>query len=232
MAGLTIESFPGPMLATASLPDTTPWPRGAAIAGADPMTLFDVLRPEANLAIWHRDLPQALTRSLAPLVGAASFAAVAEGGIDEALVTLANKLPVVPPLKLMFDLQDLATAFAAIAGTAGRVCIRLEAIGGRGCYRWHADAVGLRLLCTYRGAGTEWLPVAGGARTARALAEEPPPSGSAARLPTGAVGLLKGESHPGNAGWGCIHRAPPVAAGAPARLLLCIDEPGRMPLDG
>jgi hypothetical protein len=52
-----------------------------------------------------------------------------------------------------------------------RINIRLTAVDGVTCPKWHADYVGLRLLCTYCGAGTlyvtndyvtrEW--VAGGA---------------------------------------------------------------------
>ncbi|MFC7540375.1 DUF1826 domain-containing protein [Siccirubricoccus deserti] len=160
---------------------------------------------------------------------AAPFTAVAEGEIDAALVTLAGKLPATPPLELMFDLQDLATAFAAIAATQGVVSIRLEAITGRGCHRWHADAVGLRLLCTYRGLGTEWLARPGGAGTARALAPDRSAPIASAQMPAGSAAILKGEGHPGNAGAGCIHRAPPAGTGARARLLLCIDEPGRIP---
>ncbi|WP_272910986.1 DUF1826 domain-containing protein [Falsiroseomonas oryziterrae] len=45
-----------------------------------------------------------------------------------------------------------------------------------------------------------------------------------------AAAILKGEAYPGNAGFGCIHRSPPAAPGAGARLLLCLDEPGRIPL--
>jgi hypothetical protein len=39
------------------------------------------------------------------------------------------------------------------------------------------------------------------------------------------------EGFAGNAGAGCIHRSPLAGPGARARLLLRIDEPGRIPLE-
>ena len=108
--------------------------------------------------------------------------------------------------------------------------IRLEAITGPACHRWHSDAVGLRLLCTYRGPGTEWLPIAGGARAARGIDPKALPC-ERGQVATGAVAILKGEGFRGNAGFGCIHRSPPAGPGERARLLLCIDEPGRIPLE-
>jgi hypothetical protein len=55
-----------------------------------------------------------------------------------------------------------------MACSVGRL-IRHETITDPACHRWHADAVGLLLLWTYRGPGTEGLPVAGSAAIARHL---------------------------------------------------------------
>ena len=229
MAGLTVETFPADSIAPPLHSMAPAGRRGAAVAGPEGAVLRDILRPEVNLAIWHRELPATLTAGLRGLCEAAPFTSVAEDAPGPAADALASRLPAAAPLDLLLDIRRLAVAFAAIADVR-TVRIRLEGITGPACHRWHADAVGLRLLCTYRGVGTEWLPLAGGARTAREL--------DAARLPcpratiaTGAVAMLKGEGFPGNAGSGCIHRSPPAGPGKRARLLLCIDEPGRIPLE-
>jgi hypothetical protein len=229
MFGLLLESFPAASVLPGS--EIPSWRCGAA-SSIDPDVLVGILRPETNLAIWHRDIPEALSRALAPLADEAPFTATAEEEDPELAVdALAAALPRPAPLDLLLDIRRLAIAFAAIADTGGAVRIRLEGIAGPGCHRWHADAVGLRLLCTYRGAGTEWLPLAGGALAARGL------DGSAllptlpARIPRGAVAVLKGEGHPGNAGAGCIHRSPRIGFRASPRLLLCLDAPGRIPLE-
>jgi hypothetical protein len=221
MPGLTLEASP------ALLQDP---PRPVAVSGADPEVLLDVLRPAVNLAVWDRDLDRALAAPLRALAEAAPFTAVAEDRPEAAVDAIAAQLPRPAPLDLLLDIRSLAVAFAAIARTDGTVRIRLEGIDDEACHRWHADAVGLRLLCAYHGPGTEWLPLAGGARQARGLDATAPPCEPAA-LATGAVAILKGEGFAGNAGFGCIHRSPPATPGAGARLLLCLDEPGRIPLE-
>lgn len=230
MAGLTCEAFPDAGLLPGLHPGAPPRRRAVAVSAGHPEVLFDILRAEVNLAIWHRDLPASLAHGSRPLCDGAPFAAVAEDAPDAALDALVAKLPLAAPLDLLLDIQRLAVPFAAIADTGGAVRVRMEGITGPACHRWHADAVGLRLLCTYRGAGTEWLPSAGGAATARGLHGAALPCGRAA-VATGAVAILKGEGFPGNAGFGCIHRSPPAARGERARLLICIDEPGRIPLE-
>lgn len=230
MAGLTLEAFPEAGIAPPLHPDAPPRQRAVAVSGAEPEVLLEVLRPEVNLAVWHRTLPDALTAGLRPLTDAAPFTAVVEDEPERAVDALAAKLPAAAPIDLLVDIHRLAPAFAAIADTGTAVRIRLEAITGPACHRWHADAVGLRLLCTYRGPGTEWLPIAGGARAARGIDPKALPC-ERGRVATGAAAILKGEGFPGNAGFGCIHRSPPAGPGERARLLLCIDEPGRIPLE-
>jgi hypothetical protein len=229
MAGLTVETFAADTV-VAPLDTTAPeGRRGAAVAGAEGAVLRDILRHEVNLAIWHRELPATLTAGLRGFCEAAPFTSVAEDVPGPAADALAPRLPAAAPLDLLLDIRRLVVAFAAIADVKA-VRIRLEAIAGPACHRWHADAVGLRLLCTYRGVGTEWLPLAGGARVARGLDDARLPC-PRATIPTSAVALLKGEGFPGNSGFGCIHRSPPAGPGERARLLLCIDEPGRIPLE-
>ena len=204
--------------------------RGVAAAAADPMVLFEALRPGINLAIWHRPLPGTITRGLAPVMRHAPFCCTAEAAPADAVDLIADHLPAPVPVDMLMDIERLALIFAGLIQTE-TVGIRLEAITGPACHRWHADAVGLRLLTTYRGPGTEWLALGGGRETARGLNGGPDAMLRAA-IPTGAVAILKGEGHPGNAGSGCIHRSPPAGPGNRARLLLCLDEPGRIPRAG
>ncbi len=230
MAGLMLEAFPGAGLAPPLHPDAPPRRRAVAVSGAEPDVLLHVLRPEVNLVVWHRVLPESLTAGLRPLTDAAPFTAVVEDEPERAVDALAAKLPASAPLGLLLDIRALAMAFAGISDTGGVVRIRLEAITGPACHRWLADAVGLRLLCTYRGPGTEWLPLAGGARTAGGLNPKALPC-ERGQVATGAAAILKGEGFAGNSGFGCIHRSPPAGPGERARLLLCLDEPGRIPLE-
>ena len=230
MPGMLLESFSAAAMLPPLAPGGAPRPRGGCVAGAEPDALAEILRAECNLAIWHRRPSSRLTRGLRPLLAAAPFSVTVEEALEPALAALDAALPAPAGLALLEDIATLALVFASLAETGGALRLRLEAITGRGCHRWHADAVGLRLLCTYRGPGTEYLPLPGGAAAARALDPARPPC-RPGQVPTGAAALLKGEGHPGNAGFGCLHRAPPATPGAGPRLLLCLDEPGRIPLE-
>lgn len=194
---------------------------------ADAPFLGAIPQPGLRLASLRRSLPRAVRRA-ASVLAETPFSLTAEDRPAAAAALVAEAAPRPLGLALRLDIRRLAQGFAELIGS-DIVRIRLEALVGDGCARWHADAVGLRLLCTYHGPGTEWLDLPGGAATARAL-----PIGGfgagARRLRAGDVAILKGEDYPGQAGQGCIHRSPPRRGRADARLLLCIDEPGRIPL--
>jgi hypothetical protein len=228
MSLLMVESHPVAPPPPANLEPASE--RGIAASAADPMVLFETLRPAINLAIWHRPLPAPFSRSLDGLMRHAPFCHTAEAAPADAVDAIAAALPAAAPVDLLVDMERLAVIFAGLIGS-DTIRMRLEAITGPACHRWHADAVGLRLLTTYRGPGTEWLALGGGGETARGL-NGGPKGPLRAAIPTGAIAILKGEGYPGNAGWGCIHRSPPAGPGARARLLLCLDEPGRIPLAG
>lgn len=215
-----------PTLAAAEQPAAEP--RGTVVAAGDARALAEILRPDTSLAIWQRDMPKAFARGLKPLLAAAPFCVAAEDAPEAAVAAIGAALPVGAPMELWLDVLALGEFFAALIGQE-RIALRLEGITGPGCHRWHADAVGLRLLTTYRGPGTEWLAWPGGARTARGLDPAALPA-TPRRLATGDVAVFKGEGYPGNSGWGAIHRSPPAGPGMQARLLLCLDEPGRIPL--
>lgn len=217
---MRIESFPD-----SALDSGTGRPsRCVAIASSDPLILFGIDRPEVNLAIWDREVAVRFRRqTLRLLMAEAPFTAIAEGPPRHIADLLCEQLPVPLTKDLAADVTDLAWAFAELDGDNGFVRVRLEALTHDSCHRWHADAVGLRMLCTYLGPGTEWLPLEGGAAAARGIGPGRPPC-SVAQIATGVVAVMKGEGYAGNAGNGCIHRSPPAGPGARARLLLCVDQ--------
>ncbi len=200
----------------------------APIPGAPEVRVVD--HPEAlgcihqdgvALVIWRRSVPDELVRLLDSL----SFAELPHLRVEEIAVdavtdaldrALGPRAPALAPLIL--DVGALARRYAQIARLA-RIRLRLEAIRDDACRRFHADQVRLRLLCTYRGPGTEWIP-----RAAVRLAEDgyvaDPDPAQIRRLERFAVGLFAGARAP----LPCIHRSPPLAATGGDRLLLVIDE--------
>ncbi len=109
------------------------------------------------------------------------------------------------------DAAALALMFHAIMD-APMLQLRLDVIDGNACTRFHLDRVPARLLCSYRGAGTEY----GAARPH----EEP---AHVERLRTGAAAVFRGALWPNAETTELLHRSPPVAGTGETRLLLVLD---------
>ena len=129
------------------------------------------------------------------------------------------------------DVAGLAELHGDLLG-CDAVGLRLEVIERAMCPRFHVDRVGIRLLCTYRGPGTEWLDdsaadrdflgARGGGLSDAASGLVRDPRGVHA-VPPFAVAVLKGDRWQGNAGRGIIHRSPAVLANQAPRVLVAID---------
>ena len=178
-----------------------------------PGALAAILQPGTGLAIWDRQPARPCRPAIAAILAGPGFSHVAEGPADAATRQMRA---VLPPRAgaLLADIASLARLFAAIAGSSA-VRLRLEHLDDDSCRLFHVDAVRLRLLCTYAGAGTDWLGR----------------DGRIHRMAAFQVGLFKGSRHP-DPGPRTRHRSPPVSRlpqGRRARLLLCIDEAGSLP---
>lgn len=205
---------------------------GAIGAGA-------ILQPGVNLWLWRRRLDPDVIDAAARTAAAAPHSARVVSAIDERHAAIerlldAHGAPAGPPrLRLAQDMASLAFLFARISGLA-RVQLRLDAALHTSCPLFHVDSVPLRLLCTYVGAGTEWLADADADRAELGLrgrqidaANAAIRGGAPARgVPSGWVAICKGRRF-GDATPGVVHRSPDPA-GVP-RLLVVVDEPMETP---
>ncbi|WP_086650174.1 DUF1826 domain-containing protein [Acetobacter cibinongensis] len=137
--------------------------------------------------------------------------------------------PHMPPdaVLLLKDALALARLYQVHSGLS-EVRFRLEHVSTDSCRKFHTDHVKLRLLCTYHGLATEWVPPE--FLQADTLNERGVPATIPAdcihRLDTGDIALLKGSANAGQTG--VVHRSPPVShlpENQRTRLLLTIDEP-------
>ena len=164
--------------------------------------------PAIPLVVTPRDLG-GLAGHAARLVADAPFELRAEGAVAEAVSGLGDL-----PATLRQDIAELAARFAALMAVP-TVRIRLEGIVSNACRKIHSDNTDVRLITTYCGPGTDYIP-----------RDMEPEEGNLQRIPTGWVALFKGRSFdPAHAF--CLHRSPPAADMDVARLVLVIDTPLR-----
>jgi len=184
--------------------------------------LADILDPAVNLCVMPRELPAGLQRfSRAAMTAAAAVrTSVRPSGQDWA--TLPASLRALPGFRAFCADLDLLVELLDLLLEPDAIGLRLQRLEGPMCPRLHVDRVGIRLLCTYLGPGTEYLD---DCHDSRDLLDQGGPRPLAARealasVPTGAIALLKGDAFPGNEGGGVIHRSPHDPA---PRLLLSLD---------
>jgi hypothetical protein len=117
--------------------------------------------------------------------------------------------------RLIDDVALLAGLFAPLM-EAPYLRLRLDVVTTNACRKFHIDAVTARLVCTYRGTGTQYGISPDGALPWRVFT-----------VPTGAPILLRGTLWPEQPKSGLLHRSPPIEGSGETRLLLVLD-----PMDG
>ncbi|MDD2737622.1 MAG: DUF1826 domain-containing protein [Methylomonas lenta] len=131
----------------------------------------------------------------------------------------------------MEDVSLLVSAFSELFDCR-EVGMRLYTLDKAMCPRFHVDRVPARLICSYGGIGTEWLPEYALERAKLGVGGCGLPDTDSGlitditairQMPAYAVGLMKGESWEGNEGQGLVHRSPQPTAVQPRRLLLTLD---------
>jgi len=131
------------------------------------------------------------------------------------------------------DLAALVPRFARLAKRK-HVRVRLESIESDACRKLYADLIGLRLVVTYAGPGTEWVANEDVDRLQFGRVDIDVEENNLAiirhrpvvrRTQPFDVVLMKGDAYPGYEGRGAVHRSPPIEGTAARRLVLKIDVP-------
>jgi hypothetical protein len=132
----------------------------------------------------------------------------------------AHRLPDLPGRDaLITDMAFLGRLLADLTGCK-RVGLRLDWPETATCPRFHVDRVTLRLLCTYRGPGTEYLELPAEMSGAPFEVDATAPIGRADPF---TVVLLKGSAWPGNGTAGAVHRSPAVPPAIGRRAFFSVD---------
>ena len=182
-----------------------------------PEGLSALHRPGCAAAIWRRQpLPgvQSWIDGLDPEVLPPARVILRPAAVRDAAseVCDASGTPVGPERdRLVDDIAALAYIFAGLM-RARWLRLRLDVVTTNACRRFHIDAVTARLVCTYRGTGTQYGISTDAAQPPRIFT-----------VPTGAPILLRGTLWPENPRSGLLHRSPPIEGTGETRLVLVLD---------
>ena len=183
-----------------------------AIHGRQPECLTDIFREEVNLAVWQRKLPDECHQFAQEFSSHAGrferFIGLGpDDGLEQILPEWAMELQGAGVW--LSDVREMIDMFRCLFEPAA-VGVRLHVLPGTMCPRFHTDRVPARLLVTYAGKGTEWLPEKSIERPdgPGPLPDQQVPRSEIQTIATGAVALLKGEAWIGNEGRGVVHRSP------------------------
>ncbi|WP_170429573.1 DUF1826 domain-containing protein [Ruegeria arenilitoris] len=185
--------------------------------GETPEGLSVIHNPGCAAAIWRRD-PLASFQSwidgLRPEQLPKARVILRPEAVRNAVVELceASGTPAGPERdRLVDDVAALAAMFADVMRSKW-LRLRLDVVATNACRRFHIDAVTSRLVCTYRGTGTQYGISTDGMDPTRVFT-----------VPTGSPVVLRGTLWPETPKSGLLHRSPPIEGTGETRLLLVLD---------
>ncbi len=193
-----------------------------------PAVLEEILAPEVNLTCWQRPIPSGTAESLAEW--ASDSGATFEATLPADSYSLAPALAGLQeePLRtwLLADMAGLLDRFVCLAG-ADRFRLSFGVVRDDQCRKFHVDHHRYRLVTTYAGPGTEWVP---NEAVQREALKHPTDCASEANMKivrdpgsvhvarAGDVLLIKGAGH--ESVLGAVHRSPPLQGSGLTRVVL------------
>jgi hypothetical protein len=203
---------------------------GSAVVSDHPSVFERIFADTVTVCIWNRRPDPILTNYLRKSAGSGSWERrvrvdAAAPQFEELLTGFKAD---VGRVRWVTELSALIDLFATLTDSQ-TIGLRVTATDRATCPRFHSDQVGLRLLCSWLGEGTEWLAEEDVIRepaectdvSIRFAAGPVRPGGVVRQMRPFAVGVFKGDLWPGAQGRGAMHRSPqPVGR----RVFVSLDE--------
>lgn len=193
-------------------PSRRDWPVKTVTQRED---LAPAIKADHDAAIWQRTLPEPVQSWLGSVPGSAlprgRYILVPEHvrTCMRAMFDAAGQPDTPAQAWLCEDAARLATHLRSVEA-AELIRLRLEPISDNACAKFHIDTVTARLICTYRGPGTQI--------TLDELEGDP-----VCTVDTGAPILLKGKLWPQLQGVRLKHRSPPIEGTGLTRLVMVLE---------
>jgi len=197
----------------------------------EPSGLADIYSEEINISIWQRNISDDLKESVNEFLARnLSYERNSTVPAEGALNSVNNLLAPDTKPELREDIAELVEMFCYLFDLK-RAGLRLAILNRAMCPRFHVDNVPCRMVTTYNGVATEWLPHQSVNRAKLGSGNDGLPdhrsglyknNSDIKQLKAGDVALLKGELWEGNERAGLVHRSPAPKQGE-RRLLLTMD---------
>lgn len=188
--------------------------------------LMDILNKGKNIAIYERNI-DSLETEITQLMKD-SFEYRASGTPKEICGSLESDFSSFfsSPSQLLKDVKNCIDQFNKVTKSA-TFNLLLATINTNMCRRFHTDMNDLRMLCTYSGPGTLWLPEDNVNREALYASKDNHcivrDNNNIQRASTGSIIILKGAIYPEPETKAIVHRSPTIEEIGERRLLLRID---------
>lgn len=197
----------------------------------EPAELIHIFHPFTQVALWRRGVNSIIEAYLQKGLANNLFGSGFRTTMRVPYTLTLDLFPDFPGREaLLEDIRLIAEVYADLLG-CDEIALRFEVLDSVMCPRFHVDRTGIRLICTYRGSGTEWIN--------DELVDRGKLGPGRPDLPDEASGLFderttiesanlfdlvffKGSLWQGNSHRGSIHRSPAVASGE-RRVVLIMD---------
>ena len=220
------------LTAHSSLKSEEPKEKGYFKEGNNLDTLGDIYQEDTNMVIWKRELDNVIQKAANVIIDTNPSLEISRVvSPDDTYAEIRNALGFSENASIISkDVSNLVDMFCTLFDLK-QVGLRLAVLDRAMCPRFHVDRVPCRLLTTYLGVATEWLPHHNADRSRLGIGNQGKPDEESGimnsdkdikYLNQGDVALLKGEAWEGNEGSGLIHRSPKLNLNS-RRLLLTID---------
>ncbi|MCG9681785.1 DUF1826 domain-containing protein [Vibrio sp. Isolate23] len=196
-----------------------------------PIVLSDIYQEGVNIAVWQRRFDEDFTNLISQYIAAnptiSKSLTVSPSNAFETLDCATNGQA---PESLLKDMAQLVDMFCYLFDLE-EVGVRFATLSTAMCPRFHVDQVPCRLVTTYYGAATEWLPNSALDRSKLGRGSNGQPDSLSGlyqhesdiqQLHCGDVALLKGGRWEGNEETALVHRSPAIHPEQP-RFIMTLD---------
>lgn len=192
-------------------------PAPSMVISEDAASLKALMEPQCPAVLWNRRTPEAVQSWLANLDpdllpnGRVILQPQAVADVFDELCELSGLPAGTERAWLRADVMFLSDYFASLTH-ASYLRLRLDVVEHNACRKFHVDAITARLICTYRGTGTQYGFGLHGRDPEKVFT-----------VPTGAPIVLRGTLWPEDPSAGLLHRSPPIEGTGETRLMLVLD---------